>query len=84
MTNIHVNDAQAGIIKTALAEYAKSIREQARGYRGGYSAQAIELNVLRLNVEAVIEALERPAGALEGTRVLSIERPNEIGKTHAA
>lgn len=59
MTNIHVDDAQAGIIRTALAEYAKSIREQARGHRGGYSTQAIELNVLRLNVEAVIDTVER-------------------------
>lgn len=59
MTNIHVDEAQAGIIRTALAEYAKSIREQARGYRGGYSTQAIELNVLRLNVEAVMDAVDR-------------------------
>jgi hypothetical protein len=59
MTNIHVDEAQACIIRTALAEYAKSIREQARGYRGGYSTRAIELNVLRLNVEAVMDAVER-------------------------
>jgi hypothetical protein len=75
MTNIHVNDAQAGIIRTALAEYAKSIREQARGYRGGYSTQAIELNVLRLNVEAVIETVER---ASSEPLVLPIESGSEL------
>ena len=65
MTNIHVDDAQAGIIRTALAEYAKSIREQAREHRGGYSTRAIELNVLRLNVEAVIDKVERAATHLQ-------------------
>jgi hypothetical protein len=75
MTNIHVNDAQAGIIRTALAEYAKSIREQARGYRGGYSAQAIELNVLRLHVEAVIETVER---ASSETPLAPVEPRSEL------
>ena len=75
MTNIHVNDAQAGIIRTALAEYAKSIREQARGYRGGYSAQAIELNVLRLHVEAVIETVDR---ASSETPVAPVEPHSEL------
>jgi hypothetical protein len=60
MTTFQVSDTQAKIIQVALARYAQSVREEAQLHRGGYSARAIELNVLRLNVEAVIEAVERP------------------------
>ena len=82
MTNIHVNDAQAGIIRTALAEYAKSIREQARGYRGGYSMRAIELNVLRLHVEAVIDTVER--AATQPVVVSTEQRPQQGSTTYAS
>lgn len=57
MTTFHVTDAEATIIRAALAGYAESIRQEARLHRGGYSPQGIELHVLRLNVEAVIEAV---------------------------
>ncbi|HYP09801.1 MAG TPA: hypothetical protein VER03_26490 [Bryobacteraceae bacterium] len=78
MTAIHVNDAEAGIIRAALAEYAESIRQQARLHGGGYSVRAIELNVMRLNVEAVIEAFDHPpvpvvAPAGEGDRLVPID-----------
>ena len=73
MTTIHVTDAEATILRAALAEYLKSIREEARLHRGGYSARGIELNVLRLNVEAVIETVERPPVVVADKTVIPID-----------
>jgi hypothetical protein len=73
MTTFHVTDAEATIIRAALAEYAKVIREEARRHRGGYSLRGIELNVLRLNVEAVIEAVERPPVPANEEHVVPID-----------
>lgn len=86
MTTIHVNDAEAGIIRAALAEYAGSLREEARLYRGGYSARGIELHVLRLNVEALMEAMNRPPlpAAAEEDGVIPIDSWQEAAQTRAA
>lgn len=73
MTTIHVTDAEAAMIRTALTEYAGSIREQARQYRGGYSSQGIELNVRRLNVEALLAALSATPAPEPSDRVIPID-----------
>ena len=83
MTTFHVSDSEATIIRAALAGYAENIREEARLHRGGYSARGIELHVLRLNVEAVIEALNRPPEPVTDDRVIPIDSWREA-ETRAA
>ena len=83
MTTYHVSDSDAAIIRAALAAYAESIREEARLHRGGYSARAIDLHVLRLNVEAVIETCNRPGEPVNDNRIIPIDSWRET-ETRAA
>jgi hypothetical protein len=83
MTTFHVTDSEATIIRAALAGYAESIRQEARLHSGGYSPRGIELHVLRLNVEAVIEAVNRPPAPANDDRVIPIDSWREV-ETRAA
>ena len=73
MTTIQVTDAEATILRAALASYLNTIRDEARLHRGGYSSRAIELNVLRLNIETVIATIDRPPVVSSDGTVIPID-----------
>jgi len=51
------------IIRTALSEYCRNLRERERAHRCGYSETTIEACVRRLRVEAVLDGLDTVAAA---------------------
>jgi hypothetical protein len=48
------------IMRTALEEYCKSLRQQSRPHCAGRSNLGVELCVKRMNAELLLEHLEQP------------------------
>ena len=67
------------IIRTALTEYTRSLREQSRPFATGYSSTGIDLCVRRLQVEDLMLRLEERPPARNPIRmpVAVSSRPQE-------
>lgn len=64
------------IIRTALSEYCRNLRERERTHRCGYSETAIDACVRRLRVEAVLDGLDTAAVAATATPSTPIMMPD--------
>lgn len=67
MTIMRLTEKEAVLVRSALAEYVKSVSEKVRLTCGSYSEEAIALCCLRLEVENLLTEID------SGRRLLTVD-----------
>ena len=70
-----LSENEVSLIRTALARYSSSLRDEARVYGSGYSPTGIELCQRRMKVDDLIDGLLTPKAGAQNTKSGQVTQP---------